>query len=68
MAEKQNSNTGPYPYRDKKTIEDSSIDCLKRQKSFKGAKFTDSEWLKKKNAVRQDIDPFYSWDSPGEPR
>ena len=67
MAEKERF-TGPSPYRDKKTIEDSGIDSLKRMNHFKDAKYTDTEWLKKKNAVRQEIDPFYSWDKPGEPR
>ena len=63
------SETGPATrYKDSRSIEDSSIDTLKRIRHFEDAQYTDTQWLKKKNPVRDDIDPFYSWDSPGEPR
>ena len=65
---KENTHTGPYPYKDSKSIEDARVSQLRSMKGFKGAKETDSEWLKKKNAVNEKIDPFYSWDTPGQAR
>ena len=65
----------PYPeehdeiqgYKDSPTIEDSGIEQLKEMRSF-NAKTIDTEWLKKKNKVRQEIDPFYDPYPPGEKR
>lgn len=65
---KENTHTGPYPYKDSKTIEDAGVSQLRAMKGFKGAKEVDTEWLKKKNPVKEAIDPFYSKDSPGQAR
>ena len=67
MAEKTR-NTGPFTAKNTPSIDETNVLALKKQKSFKGAAYTDTEWLTKKNAVREKIDPFYSWDKPGEPR
>jgi len=65
----------PYPeehdeiqgYKDSSTIEDSHIEQLKEFRTFTG-KTPDTEWLKTKNKVRQEIDPFYDPYPPGEKR
>ncbi len=65
---KENTHTGPYPYKDSTTIEDASVAQLRAMKGFKGAKETDSEWLRKKNKVREETDKFYEVDTPGQAR
>ena len=65
---KENTYTGPYKEKDSTTIQDSHCDQLRSMKGFKGAKETDSEWLTKKNKVREETDKFYSWDTPGQAR
>lgn len=65
----------PYPeeyaeiqgYKDSPSIEDSHIEQLKEFRSFSG-KTPDTEWLKKKGKVQQEIDPFYDPYPPGEKR
>jgi len=47
------------PYQDSPSIDYTSCEQLKKLKSFKGAKETDTEWLTKKNPVRQKINPEY---------
>ena len=63
----------PYPeehdeiqgYKDSSTIEDSHIEQLKEFYTFKDAKTPDTEWLKKKNKVREEIDSQYAPYKPG---
>ena len=51
--------TGKYPHKDTPKIDEVTKGTLDRMKTFKGAKFTNSEWLTKKSPVRQEINEFY---------
>lgn len=42
-----------YPHKDSAKIDMVSKETLAKQKTFKGAKMTNHEWLTKKNAVNQ---------------
>jgi hypothetical protein len=48
-----------YPHKDTPKIDMVSKETLAKQKSFKGAKMINSEWLTKKNPVRQETNPEY---------
>ena len=47
------------PHKDSPKIDMVSKETLAKQKTFKNAKMTNSEWLTKKNPVRQEINEFY---------
>jgi hypothetical protein len=67
VARRTRNTEGSF-VKDSPTIEDSRVGQLKEMKSFKGAKTVDTEWLKKKHAVREQIDPFYAPYEPGVKR
>lgn len=48
-----------YPHRDSPKIDGVSKETLSSMKTFKGAKLTNTQWLTKRNAVREEINPFY---------
>ena len=48
-----------YPHKDSPSIDKVNQEALAKQKTFKGAKFTTSELLTKKNPVNQMTDAEY---------
>lgn len=53
------SNETRYPHKDSHKIDMVSKETLAKQHTFKNAKMTNSEWLMKKNPVRQATNPDY---------
>jgi hypothetical protein len=53
------SNETCFPHKDSSSIDMVSKETLDKQKTFKNAKMTNSEWLTKKHPVREEINEFY---------
>ena len=61
------AHTGPYPYKGT-AIENAQSEQATANKTFKQAKHTRTQWLTKKNPVRQKIDEPYAPFKGGEVR
>ena len=60
------AHTGPYGHKNGTSIEAVADEQMGRMKTFKNAKPISSQWLTKKNAVRQVDEKWLQYDTPRE--
>ena len=60
MSKKEGgTQTGPFPHKDSPNIDLIPMEQMEKMATFKGAKFVNTEFLTKKNAVNDACDEWY---------